>query len=349
MDTPITAPLDPTPVQGWRDPGVLWLLASAAGFGAMAIFAKLAYAGGLTLATLLATRFGLAAILMWVLVLSRRGYRRLPGRTLLGLLAMGGIGYVGQSFAFFTALQTVSAATTALLLYTYPALVTLLAWLVFRHPLTRASMGALALASLGCILVLGGPDALPGQVADPVGLGWALGAAVVYALYIIAGTHVTAGVPPLLAGTYIITAAAVVYGGAGLAGNTLDFAVSPGGWVAVVAIAVICTVLPIAGFVAGLARLGPGRASILSTVEPVITIALAALVLGESVHPLQLIGGTLILSAALVVSRGGVTGPDPERQATASSTAEPVLLTRPNALRPVQRLTPPQATPILRA
>jgi drug/metabolite transporter (DMT)-like permease len=69
------------------------------------------------------------------------------------------------------------------------------------------------------------------------------------------------------------------------------------------AIAGICTVLPIAAFFAGLARLGPARASILSTIEPVITILLAALVLGETIGLLQILGGALILSAGVVVGR----------------------------------------------
>src|SRR6478735_7428243 len=109
--TPLAASTSPVPRSraAWRDTGVLWLLASAAGFGSMAIFAKLAYSGGLNLPTLLATRFGLAAVLMWGLLAGRRLSPRVPPRTLLGLLLMGGIGYVGQSFSFFTALQTIPA------------------------------------------------------------------------------------------------------------------------------------------------------------------------------------------------------------------------------------------------
>ena len=294
---------------GWLDPGVLWLLASAAGFGAMAILAKLAYGAGVGLPTLLAGRFGLAALLMWAIVAARRLPVRVPLRTLGGLLAMGALGYVGQSFAFFTALQTIPAATTGLLLYTYPALVTVLAALVLRHPLTRAGVAALGLATLGCLLVLGGPAALPGAAPlDPAGVAWGLTAAAVYSLYIVAGTRLTAGVHPLVAATYIITAAAAVYIGAGLIGGTLDLAVPAGGWAAVAAIALVCTVLPIAAFFAGLARLGPARASILSTVEPVITIILAALVLGEAIHLPQILGGALILAAGIVVSRQ-VPGP----------------------------------------
>ncbi|HST05634.1 MAG TPA: DMT family transporter, partial [Chloroflexia bacterium] len=201
--------------------GVLWVLASAAGFGAMAIFAKLAYADGLNVPTLLAVRFSLAALLMWAILAICRVSPRVPARTLGGLLLMGGLGYVGQSFAYFTALQTIPAATTALLLYTYPALVSLLAWALLDQRLPRLGGLALGLALAGCLLVLGGPGAVVGPALDPLGVAWALGGALIYAFYIVAGAKLTAGVPPLVAATYIISAAALVFLGAGLAGGTL--------------------------------------------------------------------------------------------------------------------------------
>ena len=283
----------PAPTR-WLDPGVVWLRLSAAGCGTMAIFAKEAYAAGLTLPALLAGRFTLAAAILWGMLIVRRTPLRLPARRVLGLLAMGGIGYVGQSFAFFTALQTIPAATTGLLLYTYPALVTLLAWLLLRDHLTATRALAVAVSFAGCVLVLGAPA---GTALDPTGVAWGLTAAVVYSLYIIAGTRLTAGVPPLLASAWITTAAAAVYGAAGAAGGLLIPPADPSGWVWLVAIALVCTVLAIAGFVAGLARVGPARAAILSTFEPIVTVCLAALVLGEPLAWTQLLGGALILAA----------------------------------------------------
>lgn len=283
--------------------GVFWILASAAAFGALGIFGKLAYAGGLGLPTLLAARFGLAAVLMWAIVAVRGLSPRVSLRTLVGLLLMGAVGYVGQAFSYFTALLTIQAATTGLLLYTYPSLVALLAWLLLRQKLTRAGAIALLMATVGCALVLGGLAALPGR-ADSAGVAWGLAAALIYSLYIIAGARLTASVQPLVASAYIITAAAVVFWVGGLLGGTLDFRVTAGGWAAVVGMALICTVLAIAAFVTGLAQVGPARASILSTVEPVITMLLAVLVLGEQINAGQILGGGLILGAVFVLRLG---------------------------------------------
>ena len=93
----------------------------------MAIFAKEAYRSDVSVTTLLALRFTLAAGAFWAIVATRRagsGTARTPTRrvVLVGL-ALGGIGYAAQSGAFFGALTHIDASLAALLLYTYPALV----------------------------------------------------------------------------------------------------------------------------------------------------------------------------------------------------------------------------------
>jgi drug/metabolite transporter (DMT)-like permease len=78
---------------------------------------------------------------------------------------------------------------------------------------------------------------------------------------------------------------------------------TPLGWVAVLAIAIVCTVLAVAFFLAGLERLGPVRASVFSTLEPATTLVLAAVLLGEQMTFLRAAGGALILAAVLLLAR----------------------------------------------
>ena len=75
--------------------GTFWIVLSAAGFGAMAIFAKLAYQDGVSLSTMLFLRFTFAGLLLaaWGMAHGQAWPR---GRDLLWLLAMGGVGYVGD-------------------------------------------------------------------------------------------------------------------------------------------------------------------------------------------------------------------------------------------------------------
>jgi drug/metabolite transporter (DMT)-like permease len=280
--------------------GVLWIALSASAFGAMAIFARFAYAAGADVYGLLTVRFGLAAIAMWM-ILRGRGIR-LPGwRRVLALAAMGGIGYVGQSFCYFSALNHAQASLVALLLYLYPLFVTILAAVFLKERLTGPAIAALVLCSLGAGLTVGGGE------GTPLGIALGVAAAVIYSVYIVVGARVTAGVNALVTTAVVCTAAALVYGSLSLvrlaAGVPPQFPHTWGGWLAMLAIALLSTVLAILAFFAGLQRLGAAQASMLSTLEPVVTVVLAAVLLGEHIGGAQAMGGALILLGVLWLTR----------------------------------------------
>ena len=278
-----------------RTAGVLLIVLSASAFGGMAIFARLAYEGGADVGAVLFLRFGIAAAAMAVL-LKVRGLRWPRGRELGALAALGGIGYVGQSLAFFNALTMASASLVALLLYAYPAIVTVLSVVVLHERLTRRKVTALGIALAGATLTVG-----PEISGRPLGIGLGATAAVVYSLYILAGSRLTPRTGALPSATVIMASAAVVYAAAA-AVQRPAWPGTAGSWAAVVAMALVSTVVAISAFFAGLARLGPTEASTLSTFEPVVTVVLAALVLDEWIRPLQLVGGALILAAVVLLS-----------------------------------------------
>jgi drug/metabolite transporter (DMT)-like permease len=262
----------------------------------MAIMARLAYASGVDVTTLLALRFGIAAAMLFAISLARReSWPR--GRALAALILLGGLGYGGQAFTFFTALTLAPAGVVALLLYLYPALVTALSAWVLREKLTAAKLAALAVALLGTVLTIG-----PASAAQPLGIVLAIAAAAIYSVYIVAGSRLSARVSPRQMATVVTGAAAGVFAAAALAHGPV-WPGTPAGWLSIVGIAVISTVAAIALFFAGLERIGPTRASVLSTVEPLCTVLLAALILGETIASLQLVGGALILSAVVLLAR----------------------------------------------
>jgi drug/metabolite transporter (DMT)-like permease len=275
--------------------GVLLIIISAVAFGTLPILARLAYQAGADTLTVLLFRYTIAAVVMVALSLSRR--TPLPrGRILLGLTLMGAVGYVGQSLAYFTALTLASASLVSLLLYLYPAIVTALSALIFKERLTPLKLGALFLALVGTALTIG-----PLGSGHVQGVLFALAAAGIYSVYILAGSRLMPHTSALGASTTVIIAAAVVYAGV-VAVHGPVFPRTYSGWVMVVAIALISTVLAIMTFFAGLKLIGPSKASTLSTLEPVVSVGLAILVLGEAVGPLQILGGLLILTAVLVCS-----------------------------------------------
>jgi drug/metabolite transporter (DMT)-like permease len=284
-----------------RSSGVALCLASAAAFGTMGIFGKLAYDEGVTVGTLLAVRFLLAAALFWLLAVRLGAIRRvraLPRRDVGIALALGAVGYGAQAGAYFTALERLDASLLALLVYTFPTIVTATAILLGREPASRRTLAALTLASTGLVLVLAG--AAGGL--DPLGAALGLTAAVVYSAYILISEGVSARVDSLALGTLVCSGAAVSLTLAGLARGDLRLGgVSAAGFAWLGGIALVSTVGAIALFFAGLRRVGPTSASILSTLEPVVTVALAFAVFGESLGRAQFAGGALVLLAVLVV------------------------------------------------
>lgn len=279
--------------------GVLLIAISAASFGAMAIFTHYAYASGANVVGLLMVRFVIAAVALMVVMRVRRIGIPQWSRV-LGLAAMGGIGYAGQSFTFFSALNYAPASLVALLLYLYPMFVTVLAAVFLRERLTTAAIVALVLCSVGAGLTVGGAGLSGGSV---LGIALGVASAAIYSIYITVGARVTHGVDPLACTTVICTAAGVVYTGMALAGAPAHLPGTVGGWAAALAIAGLSTVVAILAFFAGLQKLGAAQASMLSTLEPVVTVLLAAMLLGESIAPMQMVGGALILAGVLWLTR----------------------------------------------
>lgn len=297
---PVPAP-SPLPPAGVARPrgralGIAYVVASGLCFGSMPLFARLAAQDGVDTPTLLLLRFASAAAVMWSLA-ALRGTRLPRGRALAILVAMGAVGYAGQAFCYFTALRHASAGLVALLLYLYPALVALLARAVFHHPLSRAQLGAVALALLGSVLTVGRPGA-----GTSLGVLFGLAAPVIYSAYILAGSRLPQAVTPTASTAVVTTSAALVYG-AVVAARGAHLPATGSGWLGVAGIALVGTVLAIGFFLAGLERVGPVRASVYSSVEPAFTLLLAALFLGEAATLPRLAGGALIIGAVILLAR----------------------------------------------
>jgi drug/metabolite transporter (DMT)-like permease len=178
-------------------------LASAAAFGAMGIFGKLAYDEGATVGTLLATRFVLAAALLWLFVGARQ-LRSVSRRDAGIALALGAIGYAAPAGGYFAALERLDASLLALLVYVFPVIVAVSAVALRRERASRRTAVALAFSVGGLLLVLAG--AAGGL--DPVGTLLGLATAVVYSAYVLGSEGISTRVAPLALSTLVCTGAA---------------------------------------------------------------------------------------------------------------------------------------------
>jgi drug/metabolite transporter (DMT)-like permease len=306
-----------------RRRGLLLVLLSATGFASLAILGKVAYDEGLRTAEVLALRFGLAAPLLWLLVFAR-GRPQLPRSAVIRALAMGAVGYALQATLFFAALARIPAGLTALLLYLYPALVTAGAVLLGRHVAARATVVGLALGLVGTALVLG----LPAERPDAVGVAFGLAAAFWYSGYILVGERVLTDLEPLPTAALVVTGAAVSFAVVGglVMGDVDVGSVSPRAWLAALGVALLATVVAITAFFAGVSLVGATWASIASSWEPVCTVLLGVLLLGEPLGIGTVLGGLLVVGGGVVLpllTEPGRTSPPPGRPRRRSAAASP--------------------------
>ena len=288
----------------------------------MAIFAKLAYDEGANAATLLTLRFASAAVVMWVIVAARGETRRLDRRTVVVGAGLGLFGYSLQAGGYFAALEHLDASVTALILYTYPGMVFVGAVLLGREHFSATKILALAVAAAGLALVLAGGAS---GALNSTGLLLAIGAALAYTTYILVADTVIADADPFALTAVVATGAFASVGSYTVLSGQFDAGFGAGGWAALAGLVGFSTVLAITTFFLGLERVGPSTASIVSTIEPAWTVALAAIVFGESLGAVQLLGGALVLGAVVLLQRraGSVTaGVAPDHSSPASTAGE---------------------------
>lgn len=303
--------MQPNPEHSFRRnriDGILLIVLSAIGFGAMSIFTRYAYADGADLYGVLITRFWVAGLaLLAVACVRKLAWPPLPA--IARLAALGGVGYVGMSYCFFSALNYVPASLASLLLYVYPTIVTMLAALFLRERITTAKLGALLLCSLGTVLTIGPNMNGSANAMSLPGIGLALAAAAIYASYITLSMKITQRVDPVVTTLIVCLAAGTVFTLMGLVrtslGMTPQFPHTASGWIGIAGVTLCSTVIAVIAFFAGLKRLGASQSAMLSTLEPAVTIGLAAWLLSESLANWQWLGGALTLLGVIWLAGAG--------------------------------------------
>ena len=240
---------------------------------------------------------------MWIVLVVVGHAPPAPGRW-PELALLGGL-YSVSGTGFLASLEHLSAGVATLVFFTFPAAVVLGGAFFLDEPLGRRRAGALVLTVSGCALTAGA-----GGGADLVGVALALTAMVAIASYVLASRRVMSRSAALgssaviLTTTAVVTAVvAVVQGGLRLGGGAEAV-----GWTVLTGL--VATALPATMLLVALQHLDAGKVSLYSTAEPVLTVLLAALVLGERMSALQLGGGALVVAGVTWLRLGGAP-PEP--------------------------------------
>lgn len=296
------------------------VIVSAACFGTLAVLTPLAYDAGAEPLPLLAWRFLFASVLLGVMTTIRDPRAlRVPLSDVGRFSALALTGYGAASVCYFYALTYADASVVAVLLYAYPALVTIASWLFMGERIGAGRWVAVAITFIGCALVVGlGTGQLYAQWQ---GIALGLGAAVGYTLFNLLSHRWLEGRSRLTMMAYtfgiatLLPAALAFVGGAlgvGLKGGVA--ALSPAGWATEVwwllgAIVLIPTFAAVVLYLEGIRGLGPSQAAVVSTIEPLFTIVLAWSILGEQLATVQLVGAALVVSGVVASELGARATP----------------------------------------
>ena len=307
--------------------GASLIVLAAIGFGTLGPVTRFADEAGVGSLTIVAWRaaIGATAMLILLLALSRLAGRRAKSlgavpRRERWFIGAAAIANLVLNLAMFIAFVRIEIGLSLLVFYGYPALVAGASVLWFGDRLGALRWTALGVSVLGLILTLGGSAGL-GDL-DGLGIGLSFLAAFAQAFYVLAARHGFASIPPIEAAATTMglaaigyVAIAVVTGQLAVLGQPLA---STDALVPVLAAAIVGAAIPTLAFITGIRLLGAPRAAILATLEPVIGVALAAWLLGERPAPLQLVGGALILGAAILL-QVGPTGTVAEHEAVGAT------------------------------
>jgi drug/metabolite transporter (DMT)-like permease len=279
--------------------GVAFVVTGAALFGTLGIFGEVARAVGLSTATLLGGRFLLATLVLWGYLLTRDDRPRLGRRTVAAELGLGLV-YAAMALAYFESLAWLSAGIAALVFFTYPVQVTVVSAIALDEAVTVPKALALLSALGGVALV-----AITGRGAVEMGLaGLALivAASLLYTVYL-TGTRVavaTVSTPVHVAHVFLGATVALLWYGAWT--GTLSIPTTRTDLLLTAGITVLGTLLPMILVTAGLARIPASTASIVSTSEPLTTVILGVVLLGESLTVPVAVGGLLILASVVIAT-----------------------------------------------
>ncbi len=281
--------------------GVLAVAAAAATWGTLGIFAKILYAQGVSFEALSAVRASVGWLAIFGFLLATRGTRalRVERRDLASLVPLGLVSIGAFYLLYFYTLRESTVGTSAILLYSAPAFVVVLAWLFFREPLNAAKVLGLLLTIGGIALVVGAYDPANLEVS-PLILLTGLLSGLTYGLYAIFGRTVAGhlSAPVILSYALAFGAALLIIAAIPTAGTLVGLPASS--YLILLMLSVVHTTLAFVLYTVGIRHLGAGRAAIFANIEPVVAGVLGITLLGEELTVLKALGAGLVISGAVL-------------------------------------------------
>ena len=273
---------------------------AGAGYGTGPWFAQNLERNGANPMGFLTARFVISAALLIVIRLVRMGVANMPNTTdALKIFFLGAYGFFISPLLYFIALHDLDSGLVVVIFYIYPAIAVLLSWMIYKHKPNLVITICLFTTLTGVWLTAG-------QVGDGNlrGIMMTLLSAITHAIYVVAAGSISKKADPLTMLTIALTGAASAFVLVSLAGpSSLDpeFPINQTGWMLILAMAFLITIVATALFFAGIKRIGPGVTSMVETFEAVVTISIGMLLMNESVTAIQILGTVTVLGSIVAI------------------------------------------------
>jgi drug/metabolite transporter (DMT)-like permease len=291
--------------------GVVYILISGIAFGLLPWFSRIAFDHGVEPIGLLTVRFiGAMTCLVLFHLLIRRSVAW-PSLKVFGkLVILGAIAYAPQSVFFASGVERIDISLATIIFYTYPVMVVILSWLILKQVPSRAVVVSLMTAVVGTAMTAGQI-----QTGSWTGVTLMFIAALWYAVSIIIVSRVLKDVDAFMSVTGIMVGASLATVVMWLI-TRANLPADIQGWSAAFAAAIISTIVALGFLIIGIQRIGPGQASVLSTIEPVVSIAVGVIALNESLTAVRVLGAVLVVIGVAMMAQAAREQVDPESPPT---------------------------------
>ncbi|MDF2882336.1 MAG: hypothetical protein K0R54_2893 [Clostridiaceae bacterium] len=278
--------------------GDLYIILASTAFGIMPILAKLAYGRGATTYTVLFLRFLFAALILLYIILNRKISLKLDKKQILLVIMLGLFGYSATALCLFISYKYVSVGVATNLLYTYPAIVTLLSRFLYNEKLYGRKIVSLMMSLIGVFILI----EIRNQSFNITGVLFAFSSAIFYSLYVLGvSTEIAKKVNSYVMIFYLSVISSIIMFILGISTSSLNLKIDFYALICIILLAFISTVIALMSFLRGVRIIGPSRAAILSTLEPIVSIILGFLILRERLSLNMIIGSALVIASVLLL------------------------------------------------
>lgn len=278
--------------------GIIYAVLSAVAFGFMPIFVKIAYNGGANTITVTFLRFFISTIILLLYFLFSKTNFKIPKQQLIRVGVLGIMGYATTSLTLFLSYNYISVGLATIIHFVYPVIVTLLACTIYKEKLTLYKVLALAFSILGVYVLIG----FSSLKLSLLGIVLAIGSGIFYSIYILdIGYSCLKEVDSIILTFYLCLFSSLGMFVYGLFTKQLNFSFSSYGYISVTGLSIICTITAIMLFNKAVKIVGSSNTSVLSTLEPITSIVLSAIIFHEAITLTTIIGSVLIIASVYLV------------------------------------------------